>query len=1306
MNAPHPSASLRVPGYLGRVLDPELAAVGTCFQASPGILVTAWHVLEGIGAHHLGAEVGIDPLAGGGAFHGEVAALDAVHDLAVIRAPEALAASVAGWSRSDDQRVATDLVITGAPEVHDVHEYRYLDARGTWEGTTLRDEVPLGRAKAPDVLPGMSGAPVRRADDDLVIGVLSARYNSVDGWLRHTVWIPRTEDLAPLLQGIRPMVFSPRRPPPPPAPPRPLPPAAADALSELHLAVKKDISDRVRTQWLHRPEPLTLRWQDRTEMFPARAGLPTGTARSLAGELTAHTGNELAATWLARILLAEGPRHLVVLGEAGAGKTTLAVLLVRALLEEPNVVPVLVSVAGWDPGEPDEPGPTVEDDPAVPPRGRDARAGGGEEFTAWFARRITEICPTIRAHCDPTDLFPASELLPVLDGLDEMPRHLRAAAIAHLDGLDHRLVLTSRSAEFEEASARGVLSQARGIEIERVRPEDAVRYLTGRDRENERHRWQKVRHAIEHGEGPLAEVLSTPLMISLARKAYDGPNTRPAELAESGHTATVKRTLLRRYLTSVYPVPAEHRRAARWLTFLAREMRRSQGRDPDFYWWRLARAVPRPVIALLYTLSAAVLGAGAGWLCAALGEESRPLVPVLLAGAAAGGFLGSLSGVIAGRTAHTRPPPPRPPFRAVVVSSLRDALSAAAVTCALIAVLLLGLYAAAPSEAAVINHALWEWWADLLDNEYEEAATLGVYLMVGIGCAVVGTMLDAARHGAPHHSAPRTADLLPALAPAFGVGALVDVPVVAVAVAGGMRADETAAACLVLASAVAVALGLGRWLARPLTPDEERSPASVLRADRRATLIIAGVPGAVVTAVVSGIVLATGDPLTTAAATGVAFGAGIALTVGYGSGSAWITFVLAHAWLTAWRRVPARLFRALRGAQEAGVLRPAGAAHQFRHDEVREHLALAGERTDAPTAVTARSPEPGGARFTGHPLFRSPWLSGAARCSAVLVATGSLVGASLYIRSGAVGDVYPLPGSLSVVSGLCFSPDGTYLAVAEHDRTRPRIFRVADHRAVADSGAVLPGDSMAVIACDRDSGTVVTGGADGTVRRYDFATGRRTGPRAADVPQATQAHSFGEALSPAQGLLAIGTIEEDNTEITVWDMDSRRVFTLDTHEDNPYLLLALSPTEQLLVSVDSRGRVWLWDLRDPHPSPVALQEGLSGVRGLAFGQDGTTLATTGPGRQVRLWNVHTKKVTASLTERDSVGQIAISPQGDLAVGDYSGNVRVWSLRSRPYAVKATLPVGDVGGMIMAFSGDGHTLATANWHTDLTLWSLP
>ncbi|MDI9889518.1 hypothetical protein QMZ92_35810 [Streptomyces sp. HNM0645] len=62
----------------------------------------------------------------------------------------------------------------------------------------------------------------------------------------------------------------------------------------------------------------------------------------------------------------------------------------------------------------------------------------------------------------------------------------------------------------------------------------------------------------------------------------------------------------------------------------------------------------------------------------------------------------------------------------MALASVRHAVGAAAVTCALSAVLLLGLLFALPSEAAIINHTLRQWWADLLVNQFNEVVGLSL----------------------------------------------------------------------------------------------------------------------------------------------------------------------------------------------------------------------------------------------------------------------------------------------------------------------------------------------------------------------------------------------------------------------------------------------------------------------------------------------------------------------------------------------------------------------------------------------------
>lgn len=175
---------------------------------APGVLVTAWHVLVDVGAERPGAVVGVDGLAPGGApvMPAEVVRVDALHDLAVLVRQVPLPASVSRLVATDEQALRTEVVVTGhcvVPDDPGRSPPRYLDAAGRWAGGTTRaDAVPLGRLSSADVMTGMSGAPVRRLSDDAVMGVVSARYNSTDGWLRDSVWVVRTEDLLPLLAGL------------------------------------------------------------------------------------------------------------------------------------------------------------------------------------------------------------------------------------------------------------------------------------------------------------------------------------------------------------------------------------------------------------------------------------------------------------------------------------------------------------------------------------------------------------------------------------------------------------------------------------------------------------------------------------------------------------------------------------------------------------------------------------------------------------------------------------------------------------------------------------------------------------------------------------------------------------------------------------------------------------------------------------------------------------------------------------------------------------------------------------------------
>ena len=149
------------------------------------------------------------------------------------------------------------------------------------------------------------------------------------------------------------------------------------------------------------------------------------------------------------------------MGGPGSGKTTLAVQLLLELLEgwqlgEP--VPVLFSLASWD--------------PHTQPRVQD-----------WLAGQLAQTYPDLRAFGAGVAQKLADQgwLLPVLDGLDEIPTERRGEVIDRLNASlhpDNGLIVTSRTAEYTETvHTCDVLTAAAVIEPEPLTASEAAAYL-------------------------------------------------------------------------------------------------------------------------------------------------------------------------------------------------------------------------------------------------------------------------------------------------------------------------------------------------------------------------------------------------------------------------------------------------------------------------------------------------------------------------------------------------------------------------------------------------------------------------------------------------------------------------------------------------------------------------------------------------------------------------------------------------------------------------------------------------------------
>jgi hypothetical protein len=322
---------------------------------------------------------------------------------------------------------------------------------------------------------------------------------------------------------------------------------------------------------------MAIRWsvEDRYSRGSVRAGTPA------AGDLASVIDNFVAR-----------PRRLIVIGEPGSGKTGLCVLLTLELLKSSlpeRRVPVLFNVSSWHPQE---------------------------DFGSWLVRRLTEDYPWIAEHATYgatacAELLSSQRLLPILDGLDELPPAQRRDA---LDALQHDLagqpfVLTCRSAEFAAAQGDRLLRDALVICLLPLEVEAAVGYLRDSVDGPGLDRWEPVLGTVtDRPDGPVGTALTRPLTLFLAQTVYQQPDTDPAELLDADRFPT-QQDIERRLLDSFVRIAFDLRRpppgrpvaapASRWdaersertLAYLARFMTDRQTRD--LAWWELTALVPR-----------------------------------------------------------------------------------------------------------------------------------------------------------------------------------------------------------------------------------------------------------------------------------------------------------------------------------------------------------------------------------------------------------------------------------------------------------------------------------------------------------------------------------------------------------------------------------------------------------------------------------------------------------------------------------------------------------------------------------------
>ncbi|WP_328622545.1 helix-turn-helix domain-containing protein [Streptomyces sp. NBC_00354] len=696
---------------------------------------------------------------------------------------------------------------------------------------------------------------------------------------------------------------------------QPLPPATLSpsrgALAEVAESLALDVYSRcVREEEqrrIHDPFPLPVRWrsapEDLLDHWDNIRGTPPGavsTPLSLDGGLAD----------IADVYRRVRSGRLVVLGRAGSGKT---VLILRFVLDhlikrsDGEPVPVVFSIGSWDPTA------TTLRDWLIDRMLRDhpnldARAPGGSTLAA--------------------ALVDAGWILPVLDGFDEIATGLLGRALQELNTSSLPLLLTSRTEQFAEAVTVEVLRKTAGIELMDLNTDDLVHYLprtarptapTDRDGRDGRAAtvWDPVLERLRtdpdgRAGANLAKVLSTPLMVLLARTVYSDTLAQdPAVLLDTTRFPTpeaIEEHLLADFVPTVYrrrpttaagahhlrrPRTWDPQRARHYLGYLAEHLDRPEQHErQDLAWWQLRDSLRPSSRILAVVIACSLVTAVADWLVFPAKNLAAGRSPAFALGAGLldallfGPAVGLAFGLVYGLMTAFR-------IKAFEPSRVRMRLPGR------------GRRAVGPSARRFATLS---------------AGLLGGFVM-GLGCGLGSSAVPQLING---HLVVN-----PAVIEATVVNSLVYG--LTFGLAGGL------------------VLGLVATLETPIDLGSAATPTDLLAINRsivvRQTLFLVpmltlmiALGGRLITALLQGLA----GPLLWPMADGLALGAvgGLAGALSYALAfTAWGQWVLlTRIWLPLTGRLPWATVAFLDDAYHRGVLRQVGAVYQFRHARLQRHL--------------------------------------------------------------------------------------------------------------------------------------------------------------------------------------------------------------------------------------------------------------------------------------------------------------------------------------------------------------------------------
>ena len=277
-----------------------------------------------------------------------------------------------------------------------------------------------------------------------------------------------------------------------------------------------------------------------------------------------------------------------------------------------------------------------------------------------------------------------------------------------------------------------------------------------------------------------------------------------------------------------------------------------------------------------------------------------------------------------------------------------------------------------------------------------------------------------------------------------------------------------------------------------------------------------------------------------------------------------------------------------------------------------------------------------------------------------------------------------LEGHSSPVTALAFSPDGQRLASG----TKSGMVGIWNGTEIPEE---LPTDpelttSINAIEFHPEGLAFVVGGGMGWLGRRERADGTFAIFNPTGKPTSVTALRF---LTPE--LLVVGAgdrVKPDSGMLMLWDMTTQRYREPQFRAGQGVRAISVLPTKRLVAWAEWGRKIAVWDIGKPEPIRFNLPHNATS---LSLHPDGEWLAVAVEWSG-KLFHLPTRQERVQLIgHKGAVTSIAFSPDGHiLATGSWDGTVRFWDRNTGAERACYVWPVGKV--ITLAFSPDSLRLA--------------